>query len=716
MNKSVEKKIKKGTRLVNCLLPLHFKEPLTYIWPFRDRKPIKGARLLLPLRNRKIIGICWEETEESPLEVELKEVIDQLDDIPLFPEKLFDFLNWASNYYFYPIGKAVAEALPPEFISARKKAAQRIAEGSILPGRSKLRLPQWKDKDFDSFSREQEEAIEKISHSLKGQRFDPILLFGVTGSGKTAVYIEAAKRCLELDRNCLVMVPEISMTSQLAGRFRRHFENHIAIIHSGLTPAQRRDEWWRLRTGDAKIALGTRSSIFSPISNLGLIVVDEEHDPSYKQEERFRYNARDLALIRGKMEGATVVLGSGTPSIQSFFHAKKGKYKLIYMKERVPGATLPTVEIVDRRKEQKDKRKGKKKKKKFDLGWLSPELKTAIEKTLERKEQVLLFLNRRGFATFVFCPSCGHVFKCKSCDVTLSWHRRNKALIKKEEIKELERSSGILSCHYCGETFPALPTCPSCKGQAVRTEGFGTEKIAEEFLRYFPDATVARIDRDTLGRKREFDKILSAFRKGEIDCLVGTQMITKGHDFPNLTLVGIIWADMSLNLPEFNASERTFQLLSQVAGRAGRQEKKGQVILQTFMPDSYTIQFSMRHDFLGFFKKELELREKLKYPPFSRFVNVKLSGPNKSEVERYSGLIASRVRDFFLKKGIKETKILGPVICPKTKIKSRFRFQILLKGELKELRLACGIINELKEGILPSTIHLEIDVDPLNFI
>jgi len=706
---------KAGATYIKCLLPLHMPGPLTYIWPYEKEPPKPGTRLLLPLKNRQIIGISWG-VDDCPMEgIRYREVAEVLDETPLFTEKLTKFIAWASSYYFYPLGLAMGEALPSQFISARAKGVTRIAKAKAGHGRSRLELFTWEEARITRFTPEQDKAISVISKGISSGAFSPILLFGVTGSGKTAVYIEACKRALREGRGCLVMVPEIAMTAQLAARFARAFGENIAILHSGLTPAQRRDQWWRLRIGKCKVALGTRSAIFCPIEDLGLIVVDEEHDPSYKQEERFRYNARDLAVVRAKMEDATVVLGSGTPSVASFFNAKSGRYRLLELTQRPSGAILPRIEIVDRRGQKGEKPSGHKEQRDH-LQWLSQELKNAMEETFSRGEQVLLFLNRRGLATYVFCPACGYVFKCNECDVILTWHRRNKAIFRKKVVeKDRARGGpGLLACHYCGKAQPALPVCPKCKNPTVKTSGFGTETVAEDLVQAFAGITVARMDRDSLTSRKKMEGMLRAFRSGKIDCLVGTQMVTKGHDFPNLTLVGVIWADMSLNVPEFNASERTFQILSQVAGRAGRAKKPGRVLIQTYMPNHYSIKKAAAHDFEGFYLKEMELREKLGYPPFSRLVNLKFSGRKKTNVE----LAAEKTLEFL--KGLSGSgsnySILGPVPCPKGRIKSRYRYQLLLKGKLSQIRNLATAVDKASQSLLPGGVRLEIDVDPINFM
>ncbi len=692
---------------VKCLLPLHLPGPLTYLWPFASEVPEKGKRVLLPLRGRKIIGVLWGLDKAPAKSIEYKPVLKVLDDAPLLTTELMDFIEWAASYYMYPLGMALSEALPSEFVSSKKKSALRIEKEGTMPGRSRLETNEWKEPMIKRLSREQKDAIKVVENACLTQVFNPILLFGVTGSGKTAVYIETVKTCLEAKRGALVMVPEIAMTAQLAGRFKRVFGDDVAILHSGLTPAQRRDQWWKLRQGKSRVALGTRSCIFSPLSNLGLIIVDEEHDSSYKQGERFRYNARDLALLRGQKCGATVVLGSGTPSVSSYFHATSGKYKLVKMESRPGGSRLPDVEIVDRRRKKDAKNHD------GDFPWLSPRLKRAIEETLERGEQVLLFLNRRGLATFVFCPECGHVFRCSQCDVTLSWHRQNKAILT-HIMDENKKGSGMLTCHYCGNIQSAMPLCPNCGGKTVKSRGFGTEKIADDFLKLFPGRSIARIDRDTLSGRKELERVLAAFKDGQIDCLVGTQMVTKGHDFPNLTLVGVIWADMSLNVPEFNASERTFQLICQVAGRAGRGKRRGLVLIQTYMPEHYSIVCASRHDFLSFYQREITLRQSLSYPPFSRLINIRFSGVKKAHVEKAAEISKKIILKQIGK--IDAITVLGPTPCPRGRIKSRYRYQLLLRGELALLRRIMMSVDKQLSNLLPAGVRVEKDVDPINFM
>ncbi len=701
---------------VEIVVPLPLNDPLTYRWPFTDIRPVKGCRVLVPVGGRRVIGLLWGTVSRPGIEEDrLRSVISVLDPSAILPERLLDFYQWAASYYFYPLGLALSESLPPGFFSARKKTVEKIASRPVKEKGARLKLDAWDSGGGFPLTSEQRGCIEELCSLIEGHGFNPVLLHGVTGSGKTEVYLQATRHCIDCGRNVLVLVPEIAMTAQAVGIFNDRFGNQVAVLHSGLTDSQRRDEWWGIKRGKKRIVVGTRSAIFSPISNLGLIVVDEEHDPSYKQEEKFRYNARDLALVRGKMDEAVVVLGSATPSLTSFFNAMSGKYRLISMKGRVAESVLPSVTIIDRRKKDSvTKAKGGSNSPSRGDYWLSDRLKEAIGETLADGEQVLIFLNRRGFATYVFCPECGHVFRCPNCDVSLTWHRH----IGLEGVgngSNFDAGNGVLCCHYCASRYPALPVCPVCHGHAIRARGYGTEKVADELARMFPDARVARLDRDVSSSRRRVEKILKGFRSGSINMLVGTQMVTKGHDFPGLTLVGVLWADMSLNVPEFNAAERTFQLLTQVAGRAGRGKRPGRVLIQSFMPDHYAIALAKEQDFRRFFDKEVKARQELGYPPFGRMINLKLSGRKRAVVEKSAmrcGILSRRVIRQILARG-EGVEVLGPAPSPRARIKGRYLYQVLLKSpRLGNLRLICqAVLRERAEFVLPG-VRLEVDVDP----
>lgn len=531
---------------------------------------------------------------------------------------------------------------------------------------------------------DQERALDAILKGIESNRFSPFLIHGVTGSGKTEVYLRAIEAVLSLGKTAIVLVPEISLTPQLLSRFRDRFGENLAPLHSGLGEGERHDQWKKVLRGEVKIALGARSAIFAPFRRLGLIVVDEEHDPSYKQEEKLKYHARDLAVVRAKMAEATLILGSATPSLESFHNAQKGKFHLLTLPERIEGKPLPHVEVVDLRKEK---------------GLLSAKVKTSLEKNLQERKQSLLFLNRRGFAHFILCPECGFAFKCPNCSVTLTYHLGDRSL----------------RCHYCDFHTPAPGDCPNCQGHRLQGVGVGTERLEEEIRTLFPGSRVGRMDRDTTSRKWAHERILSKLESGEIDILVGTQMIVKGHDYPNVTFVGVISADTSLHFPDFRASERTFQLLTQVAGRAGRGDEPGEVIIQTFNPDHYSIQRAREHDFLGFFEEEMRFRKDLEYPPVSRLINFRLAGNSQKRTE-VMALEMGRIGRSLLAKGYgKNIALLGPSLAPFAKIRGKYRWQMLAKGKSSKIlhQFARAMRAQMEEKIKGQAVGLDIDVDPV---
>ncbi|MDB6015731.1 MAG: priA [Pedosphaera sp.] len=519
------------------------------------------------------------------------------------------------------------------------------------------------------------------------------LLHGVTGSGKTEIYLQAIAHALEQGKGAIVLVPEISLTPQTVERFKARFSSGprqtlVAVLHSHLSAGERHDEWHKIRQGRARIVIGARSAIFAPVEPLGLIIVDEEHEHTYKQEESPRYHARDVAIVRGQMEGAVVVLGSATPSMESFYNCGRGKYTLLEMLERVDNKKMPIVRVIDMRQAM---RRGK------TIPIFSPQLKEAITQRLERKEQTILFLNRRGFSTSLQCPLCGYVAECPNCSVSLTFHRRAQ----------------ILACHVCGHTEPVPPICPNtkCANPQIRYSGLGTEKVEDTLVKLFPDARIKRMDSDALKRKDDYRRILGDFRVGKIDILVGTQMIAKGLHFPNVTLVGIIYADLALHMPDFRAGERTFQLLTQVAGRAGRGDIEGEVFVQAFTPFHPAIQYARRHDFAGFYEQEIEFREQLKYPPSSRVALLTLKGRNEEKVS----LSADHLRRELEKSlaGMKDMVIAGPAPAPLARAESNYRYQIMLRA--RQMTTVSQRLAVLMQALsLPDGVTLSVDIDPVN--
>jgi primosomal protein N' (replication factor Y) len=531
---------------------------------------------------------------------------------------------------------------------------------------------------------DQETILGEILKGIRSKRFSPFLIHGVTGSGKTEIYLRAIEEVLFHGREAIVLVPEISLTPQLLSRFKDRFGENLALLHSGLGRGERYDQWRKIWKGEVKIAMGARSAIFAPFKNVGIIIVDEEHDPSYKQEEKLKYHARDVAVVRAKQAEATLLLGSATPSLESFYNVEKGKFRLLNLPERIEGKPLPRVEVVDVKKEG---------------GLLSERLRAALQKNIEDRKQSLLFLNRRGFANFILCPDCGHTIKCPNCSVTLTYHLRDRSL----------------QCHYCDYRIPAPGDCPKCQGHRLQGMGIGTERLEQEIKSLFPEAQVGRMDHDTTSRRRSHLQILKRLESGSIDILVGTQMIVKGHDFPNVTFVGVVSADTSLHFPDFRSSERTFQLLTQVAGRAGRGDFSGEVVIQTFNPDHYSILRSKDHDYIGFYREEIQFRKALEYPPFSRFINFRLVG-NSERTTKGMAKEMGRIGESLLKKAHgKEIEILGPSTAPFAKMRGKFRWQMLAKGKSPQFlhRFAKELSSRIGVQLKGKGVKLDIDVDPV---
>jgi primosomal protein N' (replication factor Y) len=540
---------------------------------------------------------------------------------------------------------------------------------------------------------EQEQALIRIREGLDSGRYQTLLLHGITGSGKTEVYLRAVEEVLQQGRQALVLVPEIGLVPQMEARFRWRFGDKLALLHSGLRPTERFDQWSRVQSGLTPLVIGTRSAIFAPLPNLGLIVVDEEHDPSYKQADSLRYNARDLALVRGQQSSAMVVLGSATPAVSTLYLRRQKKIGYLAIEKRVQEQPLPDIHLVDLKQFRRGHR--------FPL--LAPPLEEAIGRNLQEGRQTLLFLNRRGFDTLILCTLCGTVLKCRNCSLTLTYHAKE----------------GRLLCHICGYHLPIPELCPECHQAGIKTLGMGTEKVEKELAVLFPQAAIDRMDRDTVSRKRAHFEILKKLQERKTDILIGTQMITKGHDFPQVTLIGVLCADLSLNWPDFRGGERTFQLLAQVAGRAGRGSHAGHVFIQTFNPEHYVFDHVCRHDYLGFYQREIHLRRDLKYPPFSRLINILFQGNQETKVkavaEKTSGLLKQAMKK---NQWTSSLELLGPVPAPMTRIKGRYRWQLLLKGEdSRILHQAAGLIQQAEKSLTQGLgVQIVLDVDPVDMI
>lgn len=533
----------------------------------------------------------------------------------------------------------------------------------------------------------QQQALDAIVRTLKQGVFHTYLLFGVTGSGKTEVYLRAIEAALKMGRGALMLVPEIALTPAMAGHFYQRFGERVAILHSALSGPERANQWRRIHSGDAPVVVGTRSGVFAPVRNLGLVVVDEEHDSSYKQDETPRYNGRDVAIVRAQAAGACAVLGSATPSMESRYNAERGKYTLLELPQRVEDRPLPQVELIDMRAEFLETRK---------QATFSRRLLAEIEARLERGEQSMLLLNRRGFANFMACRACGERLQCVNCSVTLTFHRRDRRML----------------CHYCNYSVPPPKLCPHCQSEYIYFAGAGSERVEDELHALFPKARIARLDRDTTAGKRSYETILRGFRLGHFDILVGTQMIAKGHDIPNVTLVGVVNADIGLSLPDFRAAERTFQLLTQVAGRAGRGQTPGLVLLQTLEPGHYAVRFAAAQDYRGFFARELQFRRSLRYPPFSALANLLVRHEDQATASEMCAKIG-----MLLTPPPEGMRVLGPAEAPVARVEKEYRYQILIKAaSRKPLQ---EVLRRVRQFALESKWNptaLTIDVDPVSLL
>ncbi|MFW6022491.1 MAG: primosomal protein N' [Halanaerobiaceae bacterium] len=721
-----------------------------YLIPDNLRKIIQiGHVVKVPFGRRKVNGFVVGLSNESDIDnKKIKSLIDILFDISFFDEKMFDLFKWISSYYKSNLSRVINTAIPTGILTGkvRKKSVrlvklnqdrnkimnfmenegkraykqvkvlkilmgsdklytsteladlaetstgviQRLAEKEIIKYVNKIehRRPYMENDKSQSSkllpTKRQQEIITEISEQVKDNESGIFLLHGVTGSGKTEVYLQVIEFALEKSMGAIVLVPEISLTPMMVKRFYSRFGDQIAVLHSNLSLGERYDEWWRIKQGKARIAIGARSAIFAPVQKPALIIIDEEHESSYKQSEYPYYHAREVALKRSKIEGCTVVLGSATPSIESYHLAQKKIYKYLSLPERVKKGGLPSVEIIDMRDELK----------KGNTTIFSVSLQKAIEDALDSSKQVIIFLNRRGYANFILCRECGNVINCVNCDISMTYHSSNNRL----------------NCHYCDYTIKKPKRCPDCDSVYLREFGLGTERLEEELKTFYPGVVIDRMDNDTTNRKGSHRRILEKLEKGETDILVGTQMITKGHDYPNIAVVGVISADTILNIPDFRSSERTFQLLTQVAGRTGRGDEKGKVIIQTYTPEHYSIKAAKKHDYEKFYRKEIEVRKAFNYPPFVLLVNIIIQGEKEEKVVKG----AQNLGEFLDRYQKLIVEMFGPLPAPIAKINKRYRWQVFLK--FKGYKKRNYVLTEIMRKFLTKRdkdVVYNIDVDPL---
>jgi len=710
-----------------------------------------GSRVRVPFRDKSALGTVVATLEQSEVEG-IRPIEAVVGEAPIMGEPLVELARWMSTYYCCPIETVMRSLLPQvirraeigwkkqlfvqparkidnEEIEQLRRRAPRQAElleaisrldapisaaqllrkmsldnqtlrGLVKRGFAELReqavvRDPHGDEQFIATSdlelnEEQVLALKQITEALHSPELaPPILLHGVTGSGKTEIYLQAIDATLARGGSAIVLVPEISLTPQTVERFKGRFaEAHdaVAVLHSHLSEGERHDEWHKIHSGRARIVIGARSAVFAPLKNLGLIIVDEEHETTYKQEEAPRYHARDVAVVRAKIEKCVAVLGSATPSLESYHNATTGKYRLATLTQRVDERQMPVMRIVDLRQERRKEKA---------IAILSEKLRAAIADRLEKREQTILFLNRRGFSTSLLCSDCGEARNCPNCSVALTFHRH----------------VARLSCHLCGHAAAVPKKCPACGKDALIYAGFGTEKVESTVAHIFPNATVRRMDADSMTRKQAYRDTLLNFRAGKIDILVGTQMIAKGLHFPNVTLVGIINADLALHLPDFRAGERTFQLLTQVAGRAGRGETPGEVFVQTYTPFSPSIQFARHHDFPGYFQQELEFRERCDFPPFKHTILITVRSAHEARAKFSAETLARR-----LKEALGPEFILGDAApAPLEKLQGQFRFHILMRGEAI-VRLSRLVRETLDKLPFPEDVTVAIDVDPYQLL
>ena len=583
-----------------------------------------------------------------------------------------------------PVGDLAGLAVPKSTLGTlvRREVIEIVEEPLELSKPGLTARVSWLQEDFTAA---QLAALERIDNATGLRKFSGILMHGVTGSGKTAVYLAAMKNVLDQGRSAILLVPEIGLTPAVAADVHNRFGDEVAILHSGLSEKERAEHWHRIRRGQARAVVGTRSAVFAPVADLALIIVDEEQDSSYKQEEMPRYHARSVGAMRAKLTDAVVVFGSATPSLESYFNAKKGRYSLLEMPDRVQQRPLPEVELVDMRQEFQETGQEQ---------VVSRKLLEEIRLRLERKEQAMVLLNRRGYSPVALCRTCGKTLECRNCAIALTHHKQKRRM----------------ECHYCGFMAPIPKHCASCGSEYVYFLGTGSEKLEELLHGHFPQARIARLDRDTVRSHFDFERALNALNAGELDLLVGTQMIAKGHDVHGVTLVGVVGADSALGLPDFRAAERTFQLLTQVAGRAGRGEVAGKVILQTLFPDHYAVQYAAQHDFVGFYEKELRFRSWMHYPPYSALANVVLRSDKLDDTLKWSGLLGR----WFEKTRHEGVRVLGPAATPIERLKRDYRYHFILKSQSREKLnglLRAMLTQAVKENI-PRT-NVVVDVDPV---
>jgi primosomal protein N' (replication factor Y) len=720
--------------IVDIAVPVSVPKTFHYLVPEELRSSLSiGSRVIVPFGSRRVTGTVVGFPGETRREG-LKKIIEITTD--RLSLELMKLARWMSDYYLHPLGLAV-ETMVPRALGTSKVRTRKVLH--LLNGdhdMNAVRGPKQSEllfllcdrqvipfEELGKYSSttikalvergmakiveeevgpepgtgsfvadrapelmpEQALAVQRIGESADGETFEVFLLHGVTGSGKTEVYLHCIARLAGSGKGAIVLVPEIALTPQLLGRFRRRFGDRVAVLHSGLTDRERADEYRRISAGLVDVAIGARSAVFAPFAKLGLVVVDEEHENSYKQDDGLRYHARDVAVMRAKFQNAVCVLGSATPSLESFYNARTGKYRYLPITNRVDHRPMPAVTIIDVRPQPKD-------------AVYTPQLIDAVQQRLEKKEQSLLLLNRRGFSSVLICGDCGKAIQCPSCSVSLTFHKSERKL----------------KCHYCDFQTGLPDRCPVCSGVNVKPLGTGTQKVEEEVVALFPGARIARMDSDNTRGRDAHDRLLGRVDRGEVDILLGTQMIAKGHDFPAVTLVGAVDADVGLNLPDFRSAEKTFQLITQAAGRAGRGEAAGEVIIQTMNPGHYSLRHSLAHDYDGFYQEEIAYRTELGYPPVRRVTKIEVKCSQEKTASDAAETAKNRIR-YLLRD--KATTLLGPAPSPVARVRGKYRYQmLLLSGKRETLRMLAIEARKAVEEKYRNKVQVIVDVDPVNLM
>ncbi len=648
----------------------------SFFYSIKDIEGVEfGKRVIVSFHGRSLMGYVigvFDNLPDELAKIKLLNIYRVVDKRPVFDELILSLAKWVSSFYLSSLGESLASMIP----GGRRGSEFYFDIDSVDSDKKALNL-----------SAQQVAAIDTITKTGKGMFY----LYGVTGSGKTEVYLQIARHVFGMGRGVIYLVPEISLTHQVVERFAREFGDTLVVLHSGLTPSQRLNNWFKLMDGRARISIGARSTVFAPVKDLGLIILDEEHEASYKSNTSPRYHARQVAMYRTKQNDGILLMGSATPSVESYFYMKKREIVELRLPKRLSGGKMPEIEIVDMRREK---------------SILSAELVRAIEEIKKEGKQTILFLNRRGFAYHFFCHSCGYEMKCKNCSVPMTFHK----------------SKNLMICHYCGYKEKPIEKCPVCGSLDVGYTGFGTERVEEEIARIFPDLRVSRVDTDSVRRKNVLKDLLNDFRKGKIDLLLGTQMVAKGLNFPGVKLVGIVLVDTDLQLPDFRSQEKTFQLIVQVSGRAGRMVPDGRVIIQTYRPDSDVILMAKDGRSEEFYKRELDLRYDLKFPPFYRLIRMVFRGRDHKSVVECANRAKQILNSYFFQKDeakveIKEDnlEILGPVEAPISIIARNYRYQIIIRGKgINYLRRGVKVLQNSLD--CSRGVYMEVDIDPVTLL